>query len=264
VPDGGYLLDNRTSDAEARLGALSAIFDPWTFAHLDRLGVGSGWRVWEVGAGGSSVALWLADRVSPGGRVLATDIDLSWAESAAGPHVEIRRHDVAAEPPPSQAFDLVHARLVLVHVDARDQALASMVHAIRPGGWLLLEDADPALQPMSSLEEATADDALANRIRNGFRQLLSARGADLAYGRSLPRRLREAGLTEIAAEAFVPLRHPAAVDLEVATLHMVGERLVEAGFATRAEIERHLENVVSGRLDLAQPPLVSAWGRKPE
>jgi hypothetical protein len=32
--------------------------------------------------------------------------------------------------------------------------------------------------------------------------------------------------------------------------------------ATAAEIERHLANVAAGRLDLAQPPLVAAWGRR--
>src|ERR1039458_7122444 len=43
-------------------------------------------------------------------------------------------------------FDLVHARLVLVHVPQRAQALAAMVAALKPGGWLLLEEADPGLQ----------------------------------------------------------------------------------------------------------------------
>ena len=55
VADEGYLLDNRGSDAGARLAALAAIFDPWTFDHLHRLGLRPGSRVWEVGAGGPSV-----------------------------------------------------------------------------------------------------------------------------------------------------------------------------------------------------------------
>lgn len=31
-----------------------------------------------------------------------------------------------------------------------------------------------------------------------------------------------------------------------------------------AEIDRHLDNVTSGRLDLTMPPLVTAAGRKPD
>lgn len=263
MSDQGYLLDNQDSDAGARLRALAAIFDPWTFAHLERIGVEPAGRVWEVGAGGPSVVRWLADRVGRDGHVLATDIDVTWAGSAAGPNVEVLRHDVAAERPPEFGLDLVHARLVLVHIQARDRALASMVEGLRPGGWILVEDADPAIQPMSSVEELTPEDELANRIRLGFRSLLSGRGADLAYGRTLPRRLRDAGLRDIAADAFIPLRHPAAVALEVATVGMIGDRLIEAGIVTRQEIDRHRASVTSGRLDLAQPPLVSAWGRKP-
>jgi SAM-dependent methyltransferase len=263
VADEGYLLDNREAGAGARLDALAAIFDHWTFDHLRRLGLGPGSRVWEVGAGGPSVIRWLAGRVGPDGRVLATDIDVTWAGLAAGPNVEVRLHDVGTDDRPEETFDVVHARLVLVHVPARERALASMVDSVRPGGWLLVEDADPALQPLSSLDPRGEDEALANRIRTGFRTLLAERGVDLAYGRTLPRLLRESGLIAVAADAFVPLRHPASVELEETTIRIVRDELVGRAIATPEEIDRHLANVASGRLDLAQPPLISAWGRKP-
>jgi hypothetical protein len=38
--------------------------------------------------------------------------------------------------------------------------------------------------------------------------------------------------------------------------------LVAAGLATEDEIAEHLENVASGKLDLATAPLISAWGRR--
>ena len=78
----GYLLDNRQAEAGERFDALSVIFDPSTFRHIDDLGIGPGWRCWEVGAGGPSVPGWLASRAGPAGRVLATDIDVSWAAGA--------------------------------------------------------------------------------------------------------------------------------------------------------------------------------------
>src|SRR4051812_6951666 len=73
-----YLLDNQQAQAGTRFDALADLFDASTFRHLDALGTGPGWRCWEVGAGGPSVARWLAGRVGPEGHVLATDIDLSW------------------------------------------------------------------------------------------------------------------------------------------------------------------------------------------
>lgn len=261
--DEGYLLDNRQAEAGERFDALAELFDASTFRHLDQLGVGPGWRCWEVGAGGPSVPRWLGDRVGPAGRVLATDIDVSWIREAAGPVVEVRRHDVAADDPPQEEFDLVHARLVLVHVGDRDRALRSMVAALRPGGVLLLEDADPAMQPLICPDEHGPEQRLANRLRHGFRELLAERGADLAYGRRLPRLLREAGLVEVAADAYFPLASPAGDLLEAATVRQVRSRLVERGLATDEEIDRHLANVESGRLDLATSPMVSAWGRRP-
>lgn len=76
--DKGYLLDNAREEAGTRFTALSAIFDPPTFRRLDDLGIAPGWRCWEVGAGGPSVPRWLAGRVGGDGRLLATDIDVSW------------------------------------------------------------------------------------------------------------------------------------------------------------------------------------------
>jgi len=261
---GGYLLDNAAAAAGARFTAFGALFDPSTFRHMAALGLDPGWRCWEVGAGGSSVVRFLADQVGPEGYVLATDIDVSWAEAAAsGPPVEVRRHDVAADPGPEGEFDLVHARLVLVHVTDRRAAFDAMVAALRPGGWLFIEDADPALQPLSCLEELGPDQALANRLRTGFRALMAERGADLAYGRTLPRLLREAGLGEVGADASFPVALPECAQLETATITMIREQLVAHGVATEEDIERHLANVAAGRLDLAQPPMIAAWGRRP-
>ncbi|MGW3008658.1 class I SAM-dependent methyltransferase [Streptomyces sp. NPDC001219] len=259
----GYLLDNRQSEAGVRFGALAELFDPVTFRHVDRLGIGPGMRCWEVGAGGPSVALGLAERVGPRGAVVATDIDVSWTREIAGGPIELLRHDVAADPPPPGGFDLVHARLVLVHVTDRAEALRRMVQALRPGGWLLLEDADPALQPLLCPDESGPEQQLANRLRSGFRSLMAARGADLAYGRTLPRVLREAGLGEVQADAYFPVTSPACAVLEDATVRQIRDRLVAEGLATEAEIERHLANVATGRLDLATAPMISAWGRRP-
>jgi len=258
-----YLLTNDAPEAMDRFTAFATLFDPSTFRHLDALGLAPGWRCWEVGAGGTNVVAHLAARVGPDGHVLATDINLSWAAGAAAPNVEILEHDVAAGTPPGGPFDLVHARLVLVHVPARDAALATMVGALRPGGVLLVEDADPALQPLSCLEETGPEQVLANRLRRGFRSLLAERGVDLAYGRSLPRRLREAGLVSVAADASFPVSDPASNHLEAATINLVRDQLLDHGIATGAELERHLAAVVAGRLDLAQPPMISCWGRRP-
>jgi ubiquinone/menaquinone biosynthesis C-methylase UbiE len=113
---------------------LAALLDATTFAHLDRLGVAQGWRCWEVGAGAMTVPMWLAERVGPGGHVLATDIDPAFLPGTGGQLFEVRLHDVVLDPAPAETFDLVHARMLLEHLSDPDVALARMVQTVRPGG----------------------------------------------------------------------------------------------------------------------------------
>jgi chemotaxis methyl-accepting protein methylase len=108
--------------------------------------------------------------VGPTGSVLATDIDISWTQGATAPSVEVRRHDITAEAPMSSDLHLVHARLVLVHVPGRERALQSMIDALKPGGWLVVEDADRMLQPLACPDVHGPEQALANRVRDGFGQ----------------------------------------------------------------------------------------------
>ena len=261
---GRYLFDNHRLEAGDRFEALAELFDPWTFGHLDALGLGDGWRCWEVGAGGDSVVRGLVERVGTGGRVLATDIDVSWIEPAAGDALEVRRHNVVRDPPPSETFDLVHARLVLVHLTDRVSALQVMVDALRPGGWLVLEDADPALQPLACPDERGPAEELANRLRAQIRTLMAERGAELAYGRTLPRLLRAADLAEVGADAYFPIASRACARLEAASVQHVRDQLLETGLATQEEIETHLANLRRGDVDLMLAPMITAWGRKPD
>ena len=137
-----------------------------------------------------------------------------------------------------------------------------MAEALRPGGRLLVEDADPALQPLLCPDEHGPEQQLANRLRHGFRELLARRGADLPYGRRLPRLLRQSGLRHVEADACFPVTSPACSALESATDRQIRDQLVSAGVATDEDIDRHLANVASGSMDLATAPMISAWGRK--
>jgi SAM-dependent methyltransferase len=263
-PDvGGYLLDNARAEAGERFVWLAELFDGVTRGHFERLGIRAGSRCWEVGAGGRSIPEALAAAVGPTGHVLATDVDPSWL--TAGDGYEVRRHDVAADPAPERGtFDLVHARLVLVHVPDRARALATMVAALRPGGWLLVEDADTALQPLACVDDDSGPaQRRANRLRDAVRELLSRRGADLRYGRTLARALRAAGLVDVAAAGWFPVGGRACDRLEAATIRHVRGELLAAGLADDAEIDAHLAAVDAGELDLTLAPLISAWGRRP-
>lgn len=136
-----------------------------------------------------------------------------------------------------------------------------MIGALRPGGWLLLEDYDPNLQPFACPDAQGPIQQLANKMRAGFRALLAERGADLQLGRQLPRLLRDAGLVDVEADAYLSIALPAAVQMEEANIQQIREGLVAGGHVTAEELETYLAALAAGALDVATPPLVSAWGR---
>lgn len=260
--DDSYLLPNRRPGTGRRLAALAQVFDPVSQRLAREVGLTEGWRVWEVGAGGPSLPAWFSAQVGEQGRVLATDVDTSWLVGGTS-GFEVLEHDVAAEPAPAGGFDLVHARLVLVHLPRRDQALAAMVGALRPGGWLIVEDADPSLQPLACPDEHGPAERLANRLKDAFRTLMAERHADLAFGRTLPARLRAAGLYQVRAMGHFPFGGAACNMLERTTVEQVRQQLVDRGLATEDEVECHLAAVDRGALVLTTAPMISAVGRRP-
>jgi SAM-dependent methyltransferase len=257
---GNYLLENSHYQSKLRLEAISALFDEISFQHMRQLGLGTGWRCWEVGGGSPNLPIHISQEIGSTGLVVATDIDVTWLKASSSSNLTVVEHDVVRDHPPAGQFDLVHARLLLVHLPERQAVLQRLTSALRPGGWLLIEDADPALQPLACIDESGAEQVLANKIRNGFRQLMADRGVDLAYGRTLPRVLREAGLQDLRADGFFPFARPECNQLERATIELLRTQLIEQKLASSEEIEANLDNLAKGRIDVTTAPMVSAWG----
>jgi SAM-dependent methyltransferase len=256
-----YLLTNAETQAEDRFRALSALYDATTFASFEQTGIKPGWRCWEVGAGGPSVALGMAQRCMPGGFVLATDIDISRTKQANQPF-KVLQHDAATEGPPSKDFDLVHARLVLQHIQQRERAFQNMFDSLKPGGWMIIEDFDSVLVPQACLDAQNEDEYRANKIRKGLIKLLEARGVDRSYGSKLLRLFRSAGLQNVSVEMGLSVTNPAGRMLERANVAQTAPGLVKIGAASDAEINAHLLALVNEKIDVTFPAMFTAIGQK--
>lgn len=264
-----YIFDNAATQAGQRFTSLEALYDPWTIRHLEATGIGPGWQCWEVGGGGGSIAAWLADRCGPIGHVLVTDIDPRFlVESAAlvRPNLEIGRHDIVVDPLPAQPFDLIHARLVLIHVSAREQALARMVAALKPGGWLLIEDFDLTLFDRTYPTTSAADAALFQKLYAAQDRLMVARSGELAltWGRSLYRRLQAHGLGNVSMEGYLTLREGRSLGAQLmrANVEQMRHEAVEAGFVTHEEVEQMLTLLEDPDFAVSAYVLFTAWGRR--
>jgi adenylate cyclase len=245
-----YLFDHGGNRERERLATMERGGDPGTIQCLESLGIAEGWSCLEVGAGLGSIAEWLCRRVGPSGRVVATDLETKYLEAIEAPNLEVRQHDITADELEESTFDLVHARKVLEHMRNPDPALERMAAALRPGGWLVVEDGDLAsLTPHVS----GIDDAWFRRGYSKFIEAMSTAGFNPTLGIHLGDKLRALGLAEVGLRGSgwepgaplggggrpLPDEHPLSrvPSHHRNPLHRVGE---EAGLAHSTPVDRIL------------------------
>lgn len=196
---------------------------------LERLGLGPGWRCVDVGAGGGDVSVALASVVGRDGRVYAVDSDpLARDEvaAAAAAHSQVIAITQAGEdlqlPEP---VDLAFCRFLLLHVVDPTAVLARMAGAVRPGGWVVVQE------PVTS----------AGRIDGRPLSMPDARHPDI--GELLPALVRQVGLALVDAWAEAP---------------------AGAGPGPVADYLRSLTGVDPEDDPVILPPLVTVMARRPE
>jgi SAM-dependent methyltransferase len=262
-----YVFDQAWHQERERQLTLEALHDEATTHRLATLGVSAGWRCLEVGCGAGSIARWLADRVGASGHVTAIDLEPRYFVGDPSANLELRRHDLMADVLEDAAFDLIHARAVLEHIPAREQALARLVAATRPGGWVVIEDTYFGGAMAAAVAACTTPDGYADvdtRTYVSVATLFGARGARADYGPQLPAALRAAGLVNVEAELHARFTWGgAARDFRRLSLEQLRGPIRQFDLLTEEEVTRALD--LTRREDAAYIPLpmVTAWGQRP-
>jgi SAM-dependent methyltransferase len=242
-----------------RLAALTRTRDPQTLRVLSQLGITNGWRCLEVGAGSGTIAAWLAGHVVPDGRVLSIDVDLRFHCDPV-PGLEVREVDVVADPLPEGPFDLVHTRALLQHLHERETVLDRLVAAVRPGGWLVVEDSywtpfedQPLPEPLRKI---------ADLIHAGLRR---REGWDPNVGARLLGMLSDRGVGDLDVVGTVlPMR---ARDGSGAwwfpAIEQAGPQLVRRGLISAADLDAAIGIVQSDDFVMMGPVSIAVSGRVP-
>jgi SAM-dependent methyltransferase len=254
----------------ARLQRQADELAPASAALLDRAGLRPGHSAIDLGCGPRGILDLLAERVSPGGRVVGLDADPAHTAMAANfvsdralTGVEVVTADARHTGLPSGSFDLVHARTLLVNLPEPAAAVAEMVRLAKPGGAVAV--AEPDTEHALCYPPSPAFD----RICEIFPVVFSRNGADPAVGRRVPELFRQAGLADVGVESrtqmyppgnsrrtvrldLVRAMRPHIVDMGLAE----GEELDELDAAARPHLQDPRTIVMSGLLFLV-------WGRKP-
>jgi SAM-dependent methyltransferase len=260
-----YIFDNAAErETEQRFSSLESLYDPLTTRHLEVTGIGPGWRCWEIGGGSGSIGLWLSERIGPEGHVLMTDIDPRFLAEKGRGNLDVRRHDVGLDPLPDTAFDLIHTRLVLIHVPQRAVTIARLASALKPGGWLVVEDYDTMLIDRAFPCGNADDAAIARKCFGALRTLMELRGMDMSWGRSLHGRLIATGLVNVEADAHFEFRRGGSpgARLDKANLCQVRDQLLGERLLTSEELDRLLWLLDDPDFVVAAPVMFSARGQQ--
>ena len=259
-----YVFDNAvTAETELRFAGLEVALDPSTIRYLTGIGVTGGWVCWEVGAGGGSIARWLADQVGPTGSVLATDIDPRFIPPSQLGHLEVVRHDVTADAIPSARYHLIHARLVLSHLPQRRDVLVRLSEALRPGGWLVIEDFCGAFERGS--EPADPADARYRKVHRALDEFLARSNDNRSdFAASLPQLLASLGLADVSGEGRMVFGRGGSPAVRVieAGLRQVGDQMIAAGLVDRSALDEAIVFLTTPTSMVSLPLMVSAWGRQ--
>ena len=204
-----------------------------------------GARVLDVGCGPGTITVDLAARV-PEGEVTGIDAaaDVLYlareeADRRGQANVRFETGDVYQLAFEDGTFDVVHAHQVLQHLSDPVAALAEMRRVCRPGGLVAARDgdyggffwfpSDPGLDEWQAL----------------YRNVARALGGEPDAGRHLLSWARAAGFSDIAASASAwcytgPVDRPwwGSLWAQRLTESPFGDRAVEHGLATRADLER--------------------------
>jgi SAM-dependent methyltransferase len=178
--------------------------------------------------------------------------------------VEVRRLDITQDELEADAYDLVHCRWVLMHLDDPGAAVRRMAGALRPGGWLLVEEVDGRC--MAAIDGAHSLAVGFNAAtQNRMRALHDGGIIDVYLGASLPTLLAEAGLEDVAQEGVTRIERggtPWSLYFQK-TWRLVDDGLVEKGVLSEPDVAATRQAYEDPTFQYRDLILDAVWGRRP-
>ncbi len=203
-----------------------------------------GMRLLDVGCGPGSITRGLAERLAPGqvvGLDLSRETLAAAREDAAARGLENLQYEegsVYQLPFPDASFDVAYAHQVLQHLREPGAALREMLRVVRTGGLVAVREVDwgtAAYWPPDPWIDRFVEVHLKTWYRNG---------GEPRMGRQLRALFNAAGVTDLQVTAAVWCYATRSETVEWGESYAerlltspMGERAVEYGYASRADLE---------------------------
>jgi len=236
---------------------------------LDEIDIRPGSRVVDIGCGPMGILNLLSDRVGPYGEVIGVERETRFVEAARRDltkrglnNVRVIQADALKTGLEKNSFDLVHERLVLINVPAREALLAEMLSLLRPGGTLAVENNDN----ISWL--CYPDHPSWKILRDTYFTAFHANGGDLFLGRRLPGLLRAAGVQDVQVKVHVDVVKPGSHRRThiFSLLDSLHDKIIALGLLSEQELAIHREtlreHLANSDTVIIDKLHVQAWGRK--
>jgi ubiquinone/menaquinone biosynthesis C-methylase UbiE len=264
-----YLLGDSTAEVE-HLTHQAEVYAEEAANLLDRVGLAEGGSAIDVGCGVLGILRLLCERVGPSGRVVGLEREsriLDAARQAAAQYslpVEFVQGDATSLDLPSDSFDFVHERTVLLNVHDPATVIAEMMRIARPGGVVALQEPDHSgwvCDPPHPAWDPLLAELLAAYRRNG---------KNFNIGRRIARALRDAGLTDVGVQVSARVTQAGEYyqTFLLTLASLMRDQIITGGRLTAAELDGQ---VASLRAHLDQPGALTcmatmwqAWGTKPQ
>jgi len=169
-----------------------------------------------------------------------------------------------ANPIEPSSYDLVHARNLLMHLPDPKAALQRLYAAVRPGGWLMVEDVDDGtVEAADPAHPFAASFDLCAQARIKF--LLAAGVMDLRYGRTAPIHIGELDLIDVGNEgvALVGPGDSPMSQLMVQSFRPMDDAMVANGVVGLSDVTDAQRAFEDASFLYRGGLIVAVWGRKP-
>jgi SAM-dependent methyltransferase len=214
--------------------------------------------------GAGSIAQWLTQRVGAKGKVLAADLDTRFLSRLNISNLEVRKHDILNDDLETGHYDLVHSRFLLMHLHEPEKALKRMADALRPGGWMFLEELDCGYVVSTDITDPAAASFTAI-FRTGF-DFLRKRGImDCYFGRRVRGLIENLGFVDVGHEGVAHIYGAGDIGSRwgAMTVSAGAKPMIAAGLFTQAQIDEFNKMILDPNFQYPGNIIMSAWGKKP-
>jgi ubiquinone/menaquinone biosynthesis C-methylase UbiE len=263
----------RTSEEYERLRRQAEVLEPITSSVLARAGLGIGMYCLDVGCGPGEVMRLMAELVGPTGKIVGPDLDGMLGREGLSALVSkgyrqcafIEGNLETLEQMGSDPFDVVFARLLLMHLDDPILALRKMYSWVKPGGRIIVQD-----YYFPSIDSYPSVEAL-DEFKKVFFGVYNHTRREPRMGLKLPGHFIDAGIgppdgTDVSGH-LLPMRVSA--QMVAAVYRSVLPLALKYGITTEQRSAWFFEEIRKSESDSSDssytlfPLLISAWRQKP-